>query len=69
MSRSLWVAVVITVMAVCWGSMILGVGSIAVTVSTESAYASICSIAPEYRLTAEPPVHIVQTAKPLVRPA
>lgn len=50
MSRTVWVVAAITTMALCWGTIILGVGSLSVTDNQASLNATLCKIAPEYRL-------------------
>lgn len=67
MSRTLWVVAAVTMMALCWGSIIFGVGSILVTINHESLNASLCRVAPELRLTPEPPTLLARTAKPATR--
>ena len=67
MNRVLWIVAAVSVMAVCWGTVFLGIGSAAVAIAQESTNSTLCQLDPEYRFTYEPPALFSTTPKPAAR--
>ena len=69
MSRLLWMIAAVTMMALCWGSVVLGVGSVSMTINQDRVNANLCQVAPEFRYVAKAPAAPARTAKSVARPA
>ena len=63
MSRMLWVVAAITVMALCWGTAFLGIGSVSVALAKESTNSNLSQLDPEYRFDYKPPSLMERTVK------
>jgi hypothetical protein len=55
MNRILWAVAAVSLMALCWGTIFLSVGSTAVAMAQESTNTTLCQLDPEYRFSYEPP--------------